>query len=134
MVSRDAIKPAEVLVIQVASLPSVIAGRELGVKNRALKGIKCFHLIRAVFMAPQAIAVLAIPMIVFAWVHNCRNLAHADRASFRKRGFRNFRNVTHHKFLHYGARAPLHLIQIVTVTSFRTGLMKIVTAASVFPT
>jgi hypothetical protein len=103
MVSRDTIKPAEVLVIQVAPLPSVIAGREFGVKNRILNGIKRLHLIGTVLMTPITITVLTIPMVIYTLIDHRRYFTHSSRTLFGKRGFCHLRNITHHKSLHYGA-------------------------------
>jgi hypothetical protein len=134
MVPRDTIKPAEVLVIQVAPLPSVIAGREFGVENRILNCIKRLYLIGAVLMTPITITVLTIPMVIYTLIYNCRHLTHSSGTLLGKRGFRYLRNITHHKFLHYGARTTFLLIQRIAVPRFRTGLMEKVTAVAVLLT
>jgi hypothetical protein len=84
MVSRDTIKPAEVLVIQVAPLPSVIAGRELGVENRILNCIKRLHLIGAVLVAPITITVLTVPMVIYTLIYNCCHFTHTSRTLLGK--------------------------------------------------
>jgi hypothetical protein len=134
MVPRNAIKPAEVLVIQVAPLPSVIAGREFGVKNRTLEGVKCFDFIGAVLMTPVAITVLTVPMVIYTLIYNRGDLAHSRRTFSIIRRLCHFWNVTHHKSLHNRTRAPFFTIQLVTVPRFRTGLMEKVTAVAVLLT
>jgi hypothetical protein len=84
MVPRDTIKPAEVLVIQVAPLPSVIAGREFGVKNWAFERIKRLYLIRAVLVAPITITVLTIPVVIHTLIHYRRHLTHTSRTLLSK--------------------------------------------------
>jgi hypothetical protein len=134
MVPRDTIKPAEVLVIQVAPLPSVIAGREFGVENRILNCIKRLHLIGTVLMTPITITVLTIPMVIYTLIYYCRHLTHTGRAFHIKLRLCHLRNITHHKFLHYGARTTFLLIQRIAVPRFRTGLMEKVTAVAVLLT
>jgi len=73
-------------------------------------------------------------MVIYALIYNCRHLTHTGRAFHIKLRLCHLRNITHHKFLHYGARTTFLLIQRIAVPRFRTGLMEKVTAVAVLLT
>jgi hypothetical protein len=71
-------------------------------------------------------------MVVNTLMDNRPNLTHSSRALRLECRFCHFRNITHHKILNNRARATLRLIQGVTMTRFRAGLMKFITTVTVF--
>ena len=69
---------AEVLVVQEGAIRTIVAGRLLGIRYETPLGIVAFDLVESILMAPVAILVLAIEVIVLAWMNDHRDFAGSD--------------------------------------------------------
>jgi hypothetical protein len=107
VIPRDAVKPAEVLVVEIRVLPTVITCCELRIENGILQGIETLHLVGSVLVAPQPVVVLSVIVVVLAWIDHQGNLGLPCRtATIEIRPF-DVWNIGFHQFLHGGAGASL---------------------------
>jgi hypothetical protein len=67
-------------------------------------------------VAPPAIGILTIEVVVLPTVHNQRDFAHFPRTLFVKRGFLDGRNVSHHQILHDITPATLDIVETLCKT------------------
>ena len=74
----NTVKVAEILVVQEGSIRAVVPRSFLGVCNEPTLGIVSLHLVDSIFVAPVAVLVLAIEVIVLTWMGNHCNFAKSD--------------------------------------------------------
>jgi hypothetical protein len=70
LVARDAIKPAEILVVKIGVLPAVVTGGRCRIEDGPFQGIEPLDLVGSVLVAPHTIGVLSVIMVVLTWIHN----------------------------------------------------------------
>jgi hypothetical protein len=85
-------------------------------------------------MTPQSITILTKPMIIVSVIHDARNFASSPWAFLSKGCLANFGNIAHHKCFYNRTRSAIFFVQGIPLSSFRSGLMKIVATISVILT
>lgn len=107
VVPWDTIKPAEVLVVEIRVLPTIIARRELRIEDGILQGVKALHLVGPILVAPHAVVILSVIMVVLAWIHNERNLRLPRGTATIEIRALNVWNIGFHQLLHSGTCTSL---------------------------
>ena len=77
MSAGHTVEIAEILVVQERSVRAIVPCCFLRICNEPALGIVAFDLVHPILVAPVAIFVLAIEVIVLAWMGNHRDFARA---------------------------------------------------------
>ncbi len=74
VVPWDTIKPAEVLVVEIRILPTVVSCRELRIEDGILESVEALHFVGSVLVAPHSVIILPVEVVVFTRIHDERYL------------------------------------------------------------
>ena len=85
MAAGHTVKVAEILVVQEGSIRAVVPRCLLGIGYESALGIVALDLVHPILVAPEAVLVLAIEVIVLAWMGNHGNFAKSNGAFLLER-------------------------------------------------
>ena len=123
MTTRHTVEIAEILVVQKRAIRSVVTGRRLGIRDELLLGIVTLNLVGSVLVTPIAVLILAIEVIVLAWMNDHRDFASANRTFLFEGAVGQVGNIRFQQFLNELAGAAFWVQQAFRKLIVRTRLV-----------
>ncbi len=93
MAAGNTIEVAEILIVQEGAVRAVIPRRLLGIRNEATLGIVALDIVHPILVTPVAVLVLAIEVIVLAWMNDHGDFARAYGTFLFERAVRHVGNI-----------------------------------------